>query len=533
VFTHGFGFVGAFGNTATSNGAPDFFASDIPPTSAVPIEQPRIYFGERTSQYSIVGTNQPELDFPDDSSANGQADYTYTGDGGSGVGSLWKRLVFAVKFSEGNILLSDLINDESKVLWDREPKTRVEKVAPWLRTDGDPYPAVVGGRLQWVVDGYTTSNQIPYSQRVPLTEATSDSVTATRQAVVEQQASRANYIRNSVKATVDAYDGTVTLYEWDESDPVLKTWMKSFPETVVAKGDIPDDTLAQFRYPEDIFKVQRTILSRYHVTDPEAFYGGQDFWKLPEDPTRRGARQPQPAYYLTLQMPGTKQESFSLTTAFTPARRETLAAFMAVNADPGEDYGQIRVLQLPRSTTIPGPSQVQNNFESDPVVAQELSLLRRGGSDVELGNLLTLPVAGGLLYVEPVYVRATSGAAYPLLRKVLVAYGNQVAFEDTLPEALQALFTGGGSATPTPTEPTEPTDPDASPSPQPPSTGDPLADALADAEAALAEAEAALQAGDFAAYGEAQARLADAIERAIAANGGVVPEATPASTPTA
>jgi uncharacterized membrane protein (UPF0182 family) len=170
--------------------------------------------------------------------------------------------------------------------------------------------------------------------------------------------------------------------------------MKSFPETVVAKEDIPDDTLAQFRYPEDIFKVQRTILSRYHVTDPEAFYGGQDFWKLPEDPTRRGARQPQPAYYLTLQMPGTKQESFSLTTAFTPARRETLAAFMAVNADPGEDYGTIRVLQLPRSTTIPGPSQVQNNFESDPVVAQELSLLRRGGSDVELGNLLTLPVAG-------------------------------------------------------------------------------------------------------------------------------------------
>ena len=515
VYTHGFGFVGAFGNEVQSTGAPTFFESDIPPEGSLDIEQPRIYFGERTTQYSIVASQQPELDFPDDASPNGQANTSYDGDGGVNVGSFLNRIVFATKFQEGNILLSRLIDADSKILWDRTPRERVEKVAPWLQTDGDPYPVVVDGRVKWIVDAYTTSNQYPYSERTALTEATSDSVTATRAAVVEQQSQRANYIRNSVKAVVDAFEGDVVLYEWDTEDPVLQTWEKAFPGTVTARQDIPAELLAQMRYPEDVFKVQRNIFSRYHVTDPQAFYGGQDFWKLPDDPTRRTAGQPQPPYYLTLQMPGTSSESFSLTTAFTPNRRETLAAFMAVNADPGEDYGTIRVLQLPRSTTIPGPSQVQNNFESDPTVASELTLLRRGGSDVELGNLLSLPVAGGLLYVEPVYVRATSGASFPLLRKVLTSYGNRVAFEDTLQESLETLFTGGGSTVAPPTDPEAPVDPEA----PPPSAADPLTQALQDAEQALADAEAALAAGDFAAYGEAQDRLADAIARAAAAAG--------------
>jgi uncharacterized membrane protein (UPF0182 family) len=282
--------------------------------------------------------------------------------------------------------------------------------------------------------------------------------------------------------------------------------------------------MQHLRYPEDLFKVQREILSQYHVQDPAAFYGGQDFWKVPEDPTKRAARAAQPPYYLTLAMPGQSQASFSLTTTFAPAKRETLAAFMAVNAQPGEDFGTIRVLQLPRSTTIPGPGQVQNNFESDPEVSSQLSLLRRGGSDVELGNLLTLPVAGGLLYVEPVYVRAAQGESFPLLRKVLASYGNEIAFEDTIEEALSALFRGDGTTTPPPNDPGTPT--------EPPAGGDALTQALADAQQALTDSEAALQAGDFAAYGEAQQRLADAIARAAAAAGAEV-EAAPSPEPSA
>jgi len=521
VYTHGFGFVGAYGNTARADGSPDFFEADIPPEGPLGIEQPRIYFGEKSPFYSIVGSQQLELDFPDDSSPTGQRDYSYTGKGGVQISNLFDRLVFATKFQEGNILLSDLIDSDSRIMWDRQPRERVQKAAPWLTVDGDPYPTVVDGRVVWIVDAYTTSNQYPYSQRTTLGEVTTDALTVTTQSVLAQRPDPVNYIRNSVKATVDAYDGTVTLYEWDRNDPMLKAWRGAFPDAVQPYEEISPELMQHLRYPEDLFKVQREILSKYHVQDPAAFYGGQDFWKVPEDPTKRAARAAQPPYYLTLAMPGQSQASFSLTTTFAPAKRETLAAFMAVNAQPGEDFGTIRVLQLPRSTTIPGPGQVQNNFESDPDVSSQLSLLRRGGSDVELGNLLTLPVAGGLLYVEPVYVRAAQGESFPLLRKVLASYGNEIAFENTIEEALSALFRGDGTTAPPPTDPGTPT--------EPPSGGDALTQALADAQQALTDSEAALKAGDFAAYGEAQQRLADAISRAAAAAGA---EASPSPTPT-
>ncbi len=272
-----------------------------------------------------------------------------------------------------------------------------------------------------------------------------------------------NYIRNSVKATVDAYDGTVTLYEWDTEDPVLKTWMKAFPDTVKPRSAIGDSLMEHLRYPEDLFKVQRTLFARYHVTNPQAFYNGGDFWRVPQDPTRRGDEL-QPPYYLTLQMPGQDSPAFSLTSTFVPTgARENLVAFMAVNADPGEDYGTFRVLQLPRSVQINGPAQVQNAFSSNDEVATEINILERGASDVVYGNLLTLPVGGGLLYVEPVYVRASTATAFPLLRKVLVSFGDRIAFEDTLQEALDTVFAGesgvdtgevtpppGGTPTPTP-----------------------------------------------------------------------------------
>lgn len=318
------------------------------------------------------------------------------------------------------------------------------------------------------------------------------------------------------------------LYAWDENDPILQTWSKVYPGLVEPTSAMPSTILDHVRYPEDLFKIQRTVLSRYHVTDPTTFYNGTDFWIVPFDPTQ-STQVFQPPYYLTLQMPDQKAPSFSLTSTFAPQRRATLAAFMAVDSSPGPDYGTMRVLQLPSNTTIPGPEQVQNNFESDPLVSSQLSLLRKGGSEVDLGNLLSLPFNGGLLYVEPVYLRATQGG-YPLLRKVLAGYGSNVAMADTLADALKAVFSAnpnpnpdpnpdpGPTPSPTPSPSPDPSpspSPDPSPSPSP--TGDPyaqLAQAIQDAQAAYDAGQAALAAGDFAAYGEAQKQLEDALARA-------------------
>jgi uncharacterized membrane protein (UPF0182 family) len=452
VYTHGFGMVAAYGNVRDADGKPSFTVGDIPPTNGLGNFEPRIYFGENVPDYSIIGgtaaSAPAELDYPDDKSANGQKNYTYTGKGGVPMGSLFTRLLFAIKYQEQRIVLSNLINSGSKILFERHPRDRVAKVAPWLTLDGDPYPAIVDGKILWILDGYTTSNGYPNSRKVNLAN-TGDALTSRSAAVSSLNDKSVNYIRNSVKATVDAYDGTVTLYQWDEKDPVLATWSKAFPGTVKPRSEISPALLSHIRYPEDMFRVQRDILSAYHVTTADAFYGGQDFWRVPLDPSSFGANAGnQPPYYLTLQMPGQKKPTFSLTTPFVPrGGRENLSALAVVNSDSGSDYGKITVLQLPRSTNIAGPSQVASNFEAKPEVATALSLLRQGGSDVVLGNLLTLPVGNGLLYVQPVYVRATSNtAAYPLLQKVLVSFGDQIGFDDTLKGALDQVF-GGNSGT--------------------------------------------------------------------------------------
>ncbi len=527
VFTHGYGVVAAFDNTALTNGQPDFFESDIPTQGLLDLTQPRVYFGELSPPFSIVGAPEGsppvELDYPDDSSPTGQKNYTYTGDGGVPMGSLFGRLLFATKFQDTNILLSDLVNPESQIMWDRTPLVRVSKAAPWLTLDQDPYAVVVDGRIKWIVDAYTTSNDYPYSSRVSLSEATADSITTRNVPAALQPRDQVNYIRNSVKAVVDAYEGSVTLYAWDEADPVLQTWMKVFPDTVTPLSEMSEDLLAHVRYPQDAFKVQRTIMSRYHVTDPVTFYNGSAVWIIPFDPTVSPGQVFQPPYYLTLQMPGAAAPAFSLTTTFAPQRRQTLAAFMAVNSTPGPDYGQIQVLQLPSNTTIPGPQQVQNNFESDPAVSTQLTLLRRGGADLEFGNLLSLPFNGGLLYVEPVYLRAAADG-FPLLRKVLVGYGSSVTLDDTLEGALERVFSTAPTSLPAPTvdpDTGEPTEQELQPEPLPDvSTGDPtldLAIAIADAQSAYEAGLAALTNGDFTAYDRAQKQLAAALQRAAEA----------------
>jgi uncharacterized protein len=517
VYTHGFGFVAALGNTIDSDGKPTFSVGDIPPTKGLGEFQPRIYFGENVPDYSIIGgaegSDPVELDYPDDNSENGQRNYTYTGKGGVPMGSLFTRLLFAIKYQEQRIVLSNLINSDSKILFNRNPSERVAKVAPWLTLDGNIYPAVIDGRILWIVDGYTTSNGYPYSRKTNLAAATTNTVSSSTNAVATLASRDISYMRNSVKATVDAYDGTVKLYQWDTKDPILATWSKSFPGTVTPRSAMSKSLLEHIRYPEDLFGVQRDVLSTYHVRTADAFYGGQDFWRVPTDPSSLGANAAiQPPYYMTLKLPGQEKAAFSLTSAFVPrGNRQNLTAFASVNSDNGPDYGKISVLQLPRSTNIPGPSQVASNFEAKPEVALSLSLLRQGGSDVVLGNLLTLPVGGGLLYVQPVYVRATANtAAYPLLQKVLVSFGDVIGFDNTLKGALDQVF-GGNSGTVL--NNTSQTNSDGTTT----TVSGSLKAALDNAKAALADAQAALRNGDFAAYGKAQDRLEAAITAAISA----------------
>jgi uncharacterized protein len=521
VYTHGFGVVAAYDNTADA-GKPKFFESGLPPTGLLNVSEPRVYFGEYSPSYSIVGApagaSQVELDYPTDT---GQATYTYTGTGGVSIGSAFNRLVFAVKYQEPNMLLSDLVNPESRILEVRDPRDRVEKVAPWLQVDGDPYPIVANGRVLWVVDGYTTTDQYPNATPTSFGDATSDTVTAAGKNVAGQSRDDINYIRNSVKATVDAYNGTVTLYAWDDKDPMLQTWMKAFPNTVQPKSAIPESVLAHVRYPEDMFKVQREVLQKYHVTDPEGFYSGQDFWTVPNDPTNKTAiATSQPPYYLQVQGLGQQAPVFSLTTTFAPQKRSTLAAFMAVNSEPGDNYGKLTVLQLPSTTTIPGPAQAQQNFEADTSISSQFTLLRGKGSEVVLGNLLSLPVAGGVLYVEPVYVQGTTSDSYPLLQKVLAGFGDKVVLRDTVGEALSAVFGTPGSTTSPGGGTTTPGGGTGTPSPTPTGTSTPeqrLAVAIAAAQTAYNDGRVALAKGDFAAYGVAQKQLEGALAAAAQA----------------
>ena len=516
VYTHGFGMVGAFGNTVDADGKPSFTVGDIPPTKGLGDFEPRVYFGENVPDYSIIGgpaaSNPVELDYPDDNSANGQKNYTYTGKGGVPMGSIFSRLLFAIKYQEQRIVLSNLINADSKILFERHPRDRVAKVAPWLTLDGDPYPALIDGKILWIIDGYTTSAGYPNSRVVNLAN-TGDALTSRSNAVASLDNKNVNYIRNSVKATVDAYDGTVSLYQWDEKDPVLATWSKAFPGTVKPKSDISPALLAHIRYPEDMFRVQRDILSAYHVTTASAFYGGQDFWRVPLDPSSFGSNSGnQPPYYLTMQIPGQSKPTFSLYTPFVPrGGRENLTALAVVNSDAGDEYGKITVLQLPRSTNVAGPSQVSSNFEAKPEVATSLSLLRQGGSDVVLGNLLTLPVGNGLLYVQPVYVKATGNtAAYPLLQKVLVSFGDQIGFSETLQGALDQVF-GGNSGT------TVATNQSNTPTTGGIGSSQAVKSAIASLQSAFADLEAAQKRLDGAAEDKARARVKAAIAALISA----------------
>jgi uncharacterized protein len=546
VYTHGNGFVAAPANTidravssANSDGGyPIAATSDTqnptgagldpthPSAAGIPVQQPRIYYGELTNDYAIVGGQVGKA--PGEYDSAGESDYRYDGSGGVPIDNWLNRLAFATKYGERNILFSDAISDGSKIMYNRDPRQRVQKVAPWLTVDGDPYPAVVDGKIQWIVDGYTTLNNYPYSQQTQLGEATADSLSG----VARQANNNINYIRNSVKATVDAFSGTVTLYSVDDKDPVLNAWEQVFPGTVKPSSDISPDLRAHFRYPEDLFKVQRELLTKYHVGDPQEFYTTNTFWNVPQDPTQEGGTNldasglaNQPGYYVLAEARGESRATFQLTSSLTALQRQYLAAWMSVSSDPA-DYGTIRVLRLPTTAAgngqVDGPVQVQNKFQSDSRFVQERTLFSNQSAIPIFGNLITLPVAGGFLYVEPVYIQQRNQNSYPQLARVLVAYGSKVGFASTLGEALKQVF--GDGANQGATQPNVPTTPTTSPST--PTTGAPppgganagLDKAVADIQAALNQLRLAQQNGDFAAQGQALAALEAATRAYEAAN---------------
>jgi len=528
-YTHGNGFVAAPANQVDSalqdpnsgdGGYPVFTVSDTTTEGNIPVDQPRIYYGELIEDYVVVG-GEPG-DAPREYDSDGE-NFTYTGEGGVPVGGWLKRLVFAAHYGERNLLFNQAIGSESRIIYNQDPRERVERVAPWLTADGDPYPAVVDGKIKWIIDGYTTLENYPYAQQTVLGEATQDTLSGVQRLPDEE----ISYIRNSVKATVDAYDGTVTLYAVDETDPVLRAWMNIFPDTVTPASEISDSLRAHFRYPEDLFKVQRQMLTRYHVDDPAVFFSQNNFWDVPSDPTENQSTVDQPPYYVLAGPPdGTGPAEFQLTSALVSLRREFLSAYVSVSSDP-ENYGKIKVLELPTDSQTLGPQQVQTRFDSSAEVSRELNLLRQSQTDVRLGNLLTLPVAGGgLLYVEPVYIeRSATETSFPQLNRVLVFYGDRLGYGVTLAQALEDVFGAGVGAAVAQPEDQAQLEPDPGPTapglpaPAQPATPD-MAQAVADIGTALQQLRSAQGSGDFTAQGQALAALDAAAQRyQQAANG--------------
>lgn len=463
VYTHGWGFVSA-STTESDSGAPCFTSgvlSDDPGNcqignDIIDVEKPQIYYGLLNNEYAIVGAPENETpreyDRPidvavsdedsteEDAEEIGDDRYTtYEGEGGVDIGSLGQRLLYAWEFQEPRFLLSDQINEESQLLYNRNVRDRVQKVAPFLTIEADPYPAVVDGEIVWIVDGYTTTNDFPYSDRVNLAEATND--TYSGQGVANQSAEEINYIRSSVKAVVNAYDGSVTLYEFDEEDPILKAWNTIYGgDLVVPRDEIPAALEAHFRYPQDLFKVQRSLLQRYHVDEARTFIEGSEAWATPSDPSQA---QPvtQPAYYVYATYPDQEQPYFQLTSTFTPRNRENaLASLMSGYYDENGDP-QLRVYDVVGGDDQ-SVRQIHQIITSTSEVVTTLRDAQQAGTTVEWGNLLALPVGDGILYLEPMYLRRQAGGEgedLPRLTNVAISYGGYVGFAPTFEEAVDMV----------------------------------------------------------------------------------------------
>lgn len=426
IYTHGYGLCLGPVNESTPDGLPVFFIKDIPPASSISLKvtRPEIYYGQLSNNYCLVRTGAKEFDFP---SGEDNVYSVYQGSGGVPVGGLWRRLLFALHFGNANILLSGYIQPASRIMIYRRVLDRVQALAPFLSFDSAPYLVIADdGSLQWIVDAYTTSDEYPYSDPTP---------------------GIGNYIRNSVKITVNAYDGQVRFYVSDPSDPVIRTYESIFPGVFHPLSEMPPDLRAHIRYPQDFFAIQAAKYAVYHMTDPSVFYSKEDLWRVATRSVN-GESAPMNPYYAVMKLPevGTTEE-FILMVPFTPARKNNMIAWMAARCD-GPDYGKVLVFNFPKEKLVYGPEQIQSRLNQTPAISQQLTLWDQGGSRVIHGTLLVVPVQNAVMYVEPLYLASEGGSSLPQLKRVIVAYSDQVVMEPSLDEALNAIFGGnaGGPA---------------------------------------------------------------------------------------
>ena len=522
AYTHGYGLVAVQVNTAATGGQPRFIVSGFNPKDApIEVKQPRVYVGEpppNSPEFVVANTAQGEYD----AQTTGETTlFNYDGDGGVQLSDIGRRLAFAVRFRDINLLISGNIKNESRLMFNRDIRDRVERAAPFLQWDGDPYAVVVDGKIKYVRDGYTTSANYPYAQRIDLADAARRNEVGSRG--VE---SIGNYIRTSVKAVVDAYTGEVTLYAFDEQDPILKAWRKAFPDLFAAKGDIPESLLGHLRYPEDLFSIQTWIYASYHIANPDDFYSKEDFWALPDDRSGEIRRQDETGgltavasvkarpYYLLTKLPGRTAPEYVLVMPFTPNGKENMVSYLAAEADPGK-YGQLTLYNFDRDRTILGPTQVNARILATPAISSELSLLNQQGSRVILSNLLTVPVEESLLYVQPIFVQGSAPNSFPLLQKVAVFYNDQVGYSTNLADAIREVVSGE--------QPTEPPPEDGGAQPPPPPSGggnESVQGLLTQANQEYQAAQRALADGNLAEYQQHIDAMARLLQQALASEGG-------------
>ena len=490
VYTHGYGLVMSPVNQSTSQGLPQFIVSNLPPRSTeISITSPGIYFGEEEGDYVIADTNLKEFDYPQGAD---NAVTTYVGKTGVPMGDLLGRVLFAIRFGSTDVLFSSYLKPTSRVLFHRQLTDRLNMLAPWLALDGDPYLAVVSGRPTWIVDGYTTSAFYPYSQPAAGKDY--------------------NYIRNSVKVTIDAYDGTTKLYAFDPTDPVLATWGKVFPGLLTDVREMPAEVRAHLRYPEDLFSVQANVYTTYHMTDPVVFYNKEDQWSL----ANQAKGTPMTPFYVLMRLPGETHESFLLMVPFTPVGRANMIGWMAAKSDPS-DYGQRVVYTFPKQSFTSGPEQISARINQDPTISPQLTLWNQRGSSVIFGNMLVIPIKDSIVYIQPLYLQAEQ-TAIPELTRVIVAYSDKVAMEADLATALTKVFgaqaavavppgTGAGA--------TSSTTATTAPSPAGATTPSAGGDAAA-ARDLFQRAVAAQRKGDWAEYGRLLQQLSRVLDRMVA-----------------
>lgn len=432
AYTHGYGVVMSKVNSVTSEGQPDFIMSNIPISNEtnIPIENPRIYFGEGSNDYSIVNTKLGELDYP-----VGGENATNNYDGNAGIKMTFlNKLIFALKEQNPKFILSNDITSDSKIILHKNIMERVNKIAPFLRYDKDPYVVISDNRLYWIVDGYTTSDKFPFSQPM-------DGI---------------NYIRNSVKVVIDAYNGETNFYVVDESDPIAMTYSKIFPELFKKSSELSEDLKAHFRYPEDLFTIQSNVLSKYHVSDPGVFYNGDDIWSIAEDKEKVEVEEKfNEADYVTMKLPNESKQEMVILEYFNTKGRDNMVAMYGARMD-GENYGKMFLYEFPTGGTVYSPMLFKQKINQDPVISKELSLWDTKGSEVQFGDILIVPIENSLLYVEPLYLRASGDKSIPEMKNVIVGYGDKLVLAPNIETALKNIFNikdEGGSKPNTPGQP--------------------------------------------------------------------------------